>query len=200
MKMTVSEQCVKYEDVLPANQNADIFALAIASEASFLNSSTYGDNKAPGSTHSYRKSVTMKKGMFDSAKHIFEKLTNELLDEVCRGLGLEPFAIQEIELGMTAHNDGDYYLWHQDTYNQEVRPRVISFVYYFHKLPKPYSGGELAIYPKNLSPEVIVPQNNMMVFFRSGDLHEVRKIVNPGAAFENCRFSVHGFIRRKTEQ
>jgi Rps23 Pro-64 3,4-dihydroxylase Tpa1-like proline 4-hydroxylase len=196
MSPDISSSAVKYRSALSGEVCARVLSLALNNASGFSASGTYGDNKGPVGGHAHRHSVSLKRELFLQVAPVFEQLVHELMAEVCKGLDLAPFPIASIDLGMTAHNDGDYYLWHQDEYSEQGNPRIISFVYYFHKMPRAFSGGELGLYPKNQPAEIIMPENNLLVFFRSTELHEVKKVSNAGGVFENSRFSVHGFIRR----
>lgn len=113
------------------------------------------------------------------------------------------FAIAEIELQLTTHNDGHYYKIHNDNGSPEAATRVLSYVYYFHREPKAFSGGELRLYDLTVdydapSPDfcTIEPINNRMIFFPSQYLHEVMPIVCPSQAFADGRFTLNGWVRR----
>jgi Rps23 Pro-64 3,4-dihydroxylase Tpa1-like proline 4-hydroxylase len=71
--------------------------------------------------------------------------------------------------------------------------RLLSFVYYFHKEPKTYTGGELIIHGKDLLN--IEPVNNMIIFFDPMLLHEVTVVSSPGKICENGRFTLNGWIK-----
>ncbi len=98
---------------------------------------------------------------------------------------------------LTSHNDGEYYKWHTDNGTRETESRVITFIYYFHQIPKRFQRGELVIYPNAESELVIDPQNDYLVFFSSHMRHEVIRIVCPSRRFEDGRFTLNGWIRRK---
>ncbi|MDX1921329.1 MAG: 2OG-Fe(II) oxygenase, partial [Candidatus Caenarcaniphilales bacterium] len=89
------------------------------------------------------------------------------------------------ECQLTAHNDGHFYMAHTDyTPNTGTRVslRELTFVYYFYRQPKAFSGGELYIWDNlddTCSPPVVAqqgkllePLNNIIVFFNSNYLHQ----------------------------
>jgi hypothetical protein len=112
-------------------------------------------------------------------------------------LRVPAFEIGSIEMQLTSHNDGEYYKWHTDNGTRETESRVVRFVYYFHQIPKRFKGGDLVLYPDAASEIVIEPQNDSLVFFPSHTRHEVKQIVCPTRQFEDGRFTLNGWIRRK---
>ena len=93
------------------------------------------------------------------------------------------------------------YDWHCDSDNKK---RIITIVYYFHKEPKKYKGGEIEL---SRSPSAfgkivddnkdniitIPPENNMMVIFAGNVSHRVKATESP-KKFDLGRFSVNCWI------
>lgn len=106
------------------------------------------------------------------------------------------------ELQLTAHGDGGYFGLHTDSGSPETAGRTLSFVYYFTQEPVQFSGGELVLYdsplgrPGCISPsrQVVLPQCNSMVFFRSSTWHEVCPVASPSEAFEHRRLTINGWL------
>jgi SM-20-related protein len=125
------------------------------------------------------------------------------LEELFAGTGTSPFPVARFEIELAAHRDGCFFTTHQDTftgaYQDGLRSdRLISIVYYFHARPRGFSGGELAIYPFDRGdPDLIEPADNRLVAFPSIAHHEVRPILCRGGAFEEARFSINCWLRRK---
>ena len=127
------------------------------------------------------------------------------LPHILATLGRNGFKFDSTEIQLTASNDGDYFKRHADAdHNHEtVANRVITFVYYLHKTPKPYSGGNLLIYggpetsahPGGGGVSSISPENNMLVAFPSDCWHEVDIVRCPSQAFSESRFTVNGWLR-----
>lgn len=120
---------------------------------------------------------------------------------------IEPFPISQIEVQLTAHNDGNYYKVHNDNGSDDAADRLISYVYYFNREPKNFSGGALRIYDLNIenglylqaeSYQEIQPINNSIVFFPSHFLHEVLPVICPSRQFADSRFTLNGWVRRAT--
>jgi SM-20-related protein len=126
------------------------------------------------------------------------------LPAVLRPLGAETFEPGRIELEMVAHGDGAFFIEHNDIAvedNKFVVRRVITAIYYFHRLPKAFSGGVLRIYPlagsKNSTAFVdIEPTNDTLAFFPSWFPHEVLPVACPSGRFEDSRFAMNCWIHR----
>jgi Rps23 Pro-64 3,4-dihydroxylase Tpa1-like proline 4-hydroxylase len=125
--------------------------------------------------------------------------------QILAKLGKEEFPISRVEAQITASNDGDFFRWHTDDGHPETASREITFVYFFHREPKAFRGGELRIYDSALqngayvatdSFRSIVPQQNQMVLFASGLAHEITPVECPSQAFADSRFTVNGWFRR----
>jgi SM-20-related protein len=124
-------------------------------------------------------------------------LIESCLPFVTRALGKKSFAVREVDMQVTAHNDGDFFKIHTDRgYGRRTRTRSITFVYYLHRLPKPFTGGELIIYSSGKRACAVQPSNNSIVFFRSEQEHAVRRIRCASRHFEDSRFTINGWICR----
>jgi len=93
-------------------------------------------------------------------------------------------------------DENQLYKWHLDKQNDDKR--LITFVYYFHKLPKNFTGGEICLTNglsdgRKLVAEgetvAIEPENDMLIIFGSRTLHMVKPTRCP-PDFESGRFSV----------
>lgn len=120
-------------------------------------------------------------------------------------LGHEPFEVTRVEAQITASNDGDYFHWHSDNGLDDIAGREITFVYFFHREPKPFRGGELRIYDSQLDRgiyrpkeryRVIAPEQNQAVFFRSSLAHEITPVETPSRTFADSRFTVNGWFHK----
>ena len=158
---------------------------------------------APGSTEGVinrdhrRSRVLFEVG--DHGRLITERI-RFYLDRIVRDLHCEPFPVSEVEEQITASNDGDFFGLHADNDEEPLRMREITFVYFFHREPKPFSGGELRIYTSdNGDPQAfdtIVPEQNQLIVFPSGVLHEVLPVHCRSTQFADSRFTLNGWFRR----
>jgi Rps23 Pro-64 3,4-dihydroxylase Tpa1-like proline 4-hydroxylase len=123
-------------------------------------------------------------------------------DDICPAIGMSAFAFSTIEIRLAAHNDGDFFSPHRDILTGRDRTltskdRIITAVYYFHRLPCRFSGGDLRLFPFDRSePAVIEACDNRLVAFPSFLLHEVSPVSVPGNAFADSRFSVSSWFTR----
>lgn len=116
-------------------------------------------------------------------------------------LGLAPFTPGIVELKCTVYGDGDFFRVHADNRNHPTRR--ISFIYYFHHMPKRYSGGALLLYdgdvadPTNFFPESVTrleTLDNSLVVFPSSAHHEVEPVVCPSGLSTDARFTFAGHV------
>src|SRR5262249_9445034 len=105
----------------------------------------------------------------------------------------------------TASNDGDFFHFHSDNASERVSSRYLTFVYFFHREPQQFEGGELRIHDARLAGESyvsegsyqpIVPRQNQIVFFPCELMHEITPVECPSRLFADSRFTVNGWLRR----
>jgi Rps23 Pro-64 3,4-dihydroxylase Tpa1-like proline 4-hydroxylase len=153
----------------------------------------------------YRRSMILYS--FPEFSQLIVNRIQAILPDVFRKLGMTPFPISEIESQLTAHNDGNYYKVHNDNGSPDTATREFTYVYYFYREPKPFSGGELVLYDSKIennfyvqaeSFQTVEPLNNSIVFFPSRYLHEVLPVSCPSKAFADSRFTINGWVRRQT--
>jgi SM-20-related protein len=127
------------------------------------------------------------------------------LPRVLQKWGRDPFPISRVETQTTASNHGDFFRCHSDNGAEEVAAREITFVYFFHREPKQFSGGELRIYDSrrendNYVPtanyRTIVPEQNQLVLFASGLSHEITPVDCPSGRFADSRFTLNGWLHK----
>lgn len=99
-----------------------------------------------------------------------------------------------IEHQITAYRDGDAYGAHRDDDGAEPAGRALTYVYYFHRTPRLFAGGELVLHEGG-SERVIAPRNNQLLVFPSATLHQVRPVSAPDR-FDASRFTVNGWVWR----
>ena len=123
-----------------------------------------------------------------------------MLPQMCSHLGSAPFEPSQFEMELVAHGHGAFFTEHRDRRSQSpLASRLISAVYYFHRLPKSFSGGALRIYPiggSKTSPAFIEiePINDTLVFFPSWFPHEILPVECPSGQFEDSRFAINCWV------
>lgn len=142
---------------------------------------------------------------------IEQGLREKLLAAVPRIVGAIGGRLPEtpsLELELTAYGDGAFYTMHRDIPIGPSRTplgalpgedRVVSAVYYFHREPKAFSGGELRLYRWGADLAAATPNDwrdlspnqNSLACFASWAVHEVRTVHCPSGEFEDSRFALN---------
>jgi Rps23 Pro-64 3,4-dihydroxylase Tpa1-like proline 4-hydroxylase len=123
----------------------------------------------------------------------FSERLSMMLPQIESSFGVD-LTEPEIELYVHAYNDGTYFLRHADTHGGGNWRRRISCVYYVHRRPRPFAGGDLVVYDRWGSPHAITAEHNSAIFFPAELFHEVRRIDCASRAFADSRFSINVWI------
>jgi hypothetical protein len=113
------------------------------------------------------------------------------------------FPLGEVELQFTAYNDGEFYRVHADQDEETLASRRLSFIYYFNRAPKAFTGGDLLLFDTDEKTSLyamrsftrVAPRDNRLVVFPSYLQHEVAMVHCPSRAYEDSRFTFNGWIR-----
>ena len=112
-----------------------------------------------------------------------------------------------IEMDVTVHLGGGFYTRHRDNALEGNRARKLSYVYYFHRQPRPFAGGDLLLYDTDLETSRgpaaaftrIEPVHNSLVVFPSDASHEITPVECDTRDFLDGRFTVNGWVRSQSE-
>ncbi|WP_339376279.1 2OG-Fe(II) oxygenase [Calothrix sp. NIES-2098] len=193
----LSSEYLQIENFLTPDEHQQLLKYVLEKKADFVPTSTSTN------AMNYRESLVLYS--FPEFSELILQKIDAIIPDVITKLGLQSFAINYIESQLTAHNDGHYYKIHNDNGSPETFLRELTYVYYFYREPKPFSGGELLIYDSQISNKFYVnsdlfntvePRNNSIVFFLSRYMHEVRPVSCPSQAFADSRFTINGWINR----
>ncbi|HTL90030.1 MAG TPA: 2OG-Fe(II) oxygenase [Leptolyngbya sp.] len=191
-------QFIQIEDFLAPADRSDLLKYVLDRENQFVSTTT-----STGAID-YRKSQILYQ--FEAYEHWMIQKVASIVPSLLESWKIQPFSISQIEIQLTAHNDENYYKIHNDNGSEDAANRILSYVYYFNREPKNFSGGALRIYDLNLengfyveanSYQDIEPLNNSIVFFPSHLLHEVLPVVCRSRLFADSRFTLNGWIRRE---
>jgi Rps23 Pro-64 3,4-dihydroxylase Tpa1-like proline 4-hydroxylase len=125
------------------------------------------------------------------------------LPRVLSGLNYPEFPVSEVEVQLTATNNGEFFRRHNDNGADSLRSRLITFVYFFYREPRPFDGGEICIYDTSFEDgayqttghcTVITPTQNQILFFVSDCLHEVLPVQCASNEIFDSRFTVNGWL------
>ncbi|WP_338167155.1 2OG-Fe(II) oxygenase [Vibrio sp. 10N] len=137
------------------------------------------------------------------------KALNELKQTITRllpalfsELELIPFTVPNIKFSIANGRNGHYGLPHNDTCEGRYQ---LSLLYYLHKHPKPFEGGQLQLFSDDESSHMlddtfakatISPCDNTLLAFRSETFHGVTEVVSESDEFSDGRFVIIAFIGR----
>ena len=193
----IPSQWLQIANFLSPQEYQGLLTYALQHETSFVPTGTTTEEE------NYRESVVLYD--FPEFYNLITQRIQSVIPDIQAKLGLAPFTIQEIEAQLTAHNDGNFYRLHNDNGSPITATRELTYVYYFYREPKAFSGGELLIYDSRVennylvqaeSFQAIEPLNNSIVFFPSRYMHEVLPVRCPSKAFADSRFTINGWVRR----
>lgn len=190
---------VRITDFLAPDDHDRLLASALAWEQDFTESGIFDAKGESQVDHMTRKSRTLTSGRLEELWGMFDKRLRAMLPVVRQQLGIPWFPLVKVERQLTAHARGGFFVPHVDTGDARIRGRRISCVYYFHLLPKRFSGGELKLYDTWVTPTgstgagtytTLEPIDNSIVFFSSDAFHEVCPVETETEAFADSRFTV----------
>jgi len=124
------------------------------------------------------------------------------LKELWSRLGVEPFEIEGGDLQLTIHRHGDFYRTHRDSGDGDVTShRRVTFVYYFHRQPRRFSGGDLLLYDTDVERDKWLEKytrldvrHNSILYFPSEYYHQVMPVVCETGDVEDGRLTLNGWI------
>lgn len=124
----------------------------------------------------------------------------EILPSIFKSLGIQAFPVSHIPLSIINGFDGHTGIPHTDESGGRYK---ISILYYLHKNPKEFKGGDLELYETDLKStkgykEVpfakINHEDNQLIIFPSEVYHGVTDVVMESDNFEDGRFVIVGFL------
>jgi Rps23 Pro-64 3,4-dihydroxylase Tpa1-like proline 4-hydroxylase len=197
-------QCVVWDEFLAPQELEELLRFTFENQEKFAASEVVSPDEDHGIVnYEHRRSrVLMKLGHHE--ERIFERIKS-VLPQALHKLGMEDFTITRFEAQITASNDGDFFRFHSDNGSDRVSSRYLTFVYFFHREPKQFEGGELRIHDARLKNgayvsdgtyRTIVPRQNQIVFFPCQLLHEITPVKCPSGHFADSRFTLNGWLRR----
>ena len=181
-------------DFLPDDECNSLLREVLASEARFRPSGTH-DARAD-----YRQSLVLNPPV-DLVRPVVDRV-HRLMPQVLPVLRVSPIVVGAVEAQITASIDGSFFGVHTDA-GRDVPKRHLTYVYYFNRAPKGFTGGELRVYDDVLrngklaraeSFQTIDPVHNRIVLFWAKTMHEVMPVRVPSRAFADARFTVNGWI------
>ncbi len=206
---TLPARCVVLDEFLAPQELEELTRYVVEHEADFRASEVVSPVADGGLiNYEHRRSRVL----FDLGQHqeLVLARIRAVLPQALEKLGMEQFAIAGVEVQVTASNDGDFFRCHNDNGSDRVAARHLTFVYFFHREPRQFEGGELRLYDERLEGDsyvsqnsyrtivnqTIVPQQNQIVFFPCELMHEITAVKCPSGLFADSRFTLNGWLHR----
>jgi SM-20-related protein len=193
---------VLLDEFLAPAELASLIEYTLARESEFRISevvSPNGDKRGPDFEH--RRSRVLS-DLGPQRELVVQRLLG-CLPQALEKLDVVTFPVTHIEAQITASNHGDFFRCHTDSGAGEIATRGITFVYFFHREPKQFAGGELRLYDSPPQSDrvpptyhAIVPEQNQLVVFPSSQSHEITPVECLSGTFADSRFTVNGWLHR----
>ena len=201
-------QILCLEGILSPKENSEIYTTAVQQQENFLLTGFYQDHGDLNlaAEDNYRQSLKLDLESFSTVGEWIRQRVLSVLPQILPQFGLDQVEVTGTEMELVAHNHQHHYSIHYDNATPETQTRVLSYLYYFCRDPKPFWGGQLRVYDTERDPQTehrwiqgyfneFIPENNCLVFFPSSCIHEVLPVICPSHRFEESRFTINGWIR-----
>ena len=198
---------VRKAGFLPPQRCSALLALALANRRRFAPAKVIieQDPKKTDSTHGHRDADPSRRKAQIVDDRVIEREVRPWFEASLRDAfsrALPRLRMREpskcwVELAMTAYLPGGFFDRHLDD-GRHPTTRMVNFVYYFHRQPKRFSGGELLLYDGDGTGAftLIEPRHNSIVFYPASGIHEVATVHGDSADFGDARFAIHGWLHR----
>ena len=197
-------KCVVFDEFLTPSELEELTQFTLEHEGEIQTSEVISPTAEGGVVnYEYRRSRVL----MDAGKHqdVIVARIKSALPQILAKLGMENFATSGVEAQITASNDGDFFQFHSDNGSEPVASRHLTFVYFFHREPRQFEGGELRIHDARLEDgnyvsegtyQTVVAQQNQIVFFPCELLHEITPVKCSSKLFADSRFTLNGWLRQ----
>jgi Rps23 Pro-64 3,4-dihydroxylase Tpa1-like proline 4-hydroxylase len=180
---------------LGAEKAADLLDYAIDNQTHFEPTKVRFEGEAEARIEERSRRSLVLRDLGPHARFLEDKARG-LQEELENAFGMDHAPTQAVELEIAAHADGDYYHPHIDTFTATAGAtdinRRLSLVYYFHRLPRRFGGGNLRLLGLGRMPAVAIdPTHDSLLAFPSFLPHAVEEVSGAGGDFADSRFAVN---------
>ena len=188
------------DDFLSAQEHDELLAYALVCEPQFQK----------GTVTTYEPDVRQNLVILNFGDSMHSRLLESRLltwfPLIARTLDVPVFPLAQVESQLTAATDGYYFKKHSDE-APEI-PRVLTCLYYLHREPRGFAGGDLRLYDCIEEDggragadtfTAVTPKANRLVVFPSDEFHEAMPVRCPSRAFADSRFAVTTWLHRATK-
>ena len=192
---------VAFDAFLASAEVRTLYSQTLAREQDFIPSFTNDDNP------DIRRSLVL-----DPPPALVAPVVSRVqavMPQVLAQIRLPMITVGLIEAQVTANNDGAYFGIHTDADYDKQNLRHLTYVYTFNGEPLGFEGGMLRVYDDVLrnnklarsdSYQHVAPRHNSIVFFWARAMHEVEPVRVRSRAFRDSRFTVNGWVNRRSDQ
>jgi SM-20-related protein len=194
---------VIFDEFLVAQEWQQLVDYTLSREPEFTYTQVIGGEGEGRVDHKYRRSrVLYDLGSFHQ---LFADRLMAFLPHVLARLNFPSFPVSHMEIQLTGTSNGEFFRMHADNDAGQVSGRTLTFVYFFHREPLGFAGGELKIHDTirnnghattNGVYRLIHPLQNQVVLFDSSNLHEIMPVRCDSGQFADSRFTVNGWFHR----
>ena len=178
---------------LGAAGSARLLAYALASEARFTPTRLAHEGTGRREALTRQSAVLKDLGAFAEPLHRKALALQSGLETDFQMTQTPPNSTQ---MEVVAHGEGAFYRPHTDTFTgDQYTPggrRRLTMVYYFHRVPRRFTGGRLRLFDLGGGQTIDVePVHDSLLVFPSTARHEVERVSCPQGAFGDGRFAVN---------
>lgn len=193
---------VLIKNFLPQNFHDTILPFAVANHDRFVESRV-------GRHAEYKPDVRESleyHGEWEGAQRFVDRLVR--IPNLHARLYLEPFSALVSAVRVRAYQDGHFFRVHMDAEpGSPSASRAYNFVYFFHRVPRPYTGGELLLFDTDTEANTftrsrftrVAPEDNAIIIFPCVFFHSVIAVRCPSGAFADSRFIINGHVSRQPD-
>ena len=187
---------VRVRSFLPPDEHAALLALFLAGRERFVSPARIGPGYVDDDV---RRALVPDGRTLDEVRPGFEPRLRKLVEDTLPRLGMGSLGAYRVEVQMSAYPAGGFYRAHSDeTGGEPNEPEVrrINCLYYLHRQPRPFTGGDLLLHDGEVANTFtrIEPRDNSIVLFPSRCVHEVTLVECDPGDFGAGRFTVSSYV------
>lgn len=172
-----------------------VFDLAVSAESLFTASGVYSSVSEVSVIPKYRHSLSLgDMALVGRMVSPIQTLVERNHEKITRTLGLKAFSIGRLEASCVVFGNGSFFQRHRDTISAVPERRRYTWVYYFHRQPRLFTGGALRFFNRQSITAEVEPENGRLIVFRADTPHEVTQVELVSEEFAAGRFTLTGFV------
>lgn len=197
---------VLLKHVLPPEVHQSLLPLVVGARDELAPAQVNAGEYKPGS----RESLDLPNPLRWPVMKRFHGMLRKLLPTLLPRLNVPAFEAGNLEFKIRVYRDGHFFRTHQDASQNAadvVSHRKVSYVYFFHQVPRPFTGGDLLLFDTDVRADSyetasftrVTPEDNAMVVFPSQYYHCVVPLKCRGDELTDSRFVVNGHLSERVD-